>query len=73
MSSVACVQYFLDDMPWQSASPGDINDFVNGSEIIAMEAYQPGQAPVHYARGLGRCATIVLWTRFRIPEVTENW
>jgi hypothetical protein len=72
MRSVACVQYFLDDMPWQSVTPGDINDFVNGSEVVAVEVYQGAQAPVKYARGLGNCTTIVLWTRFRIPEVTEK-
>jgi hypothetical protein len=72
MSSVACTQYFLDDMPWQSTMPGDINDFVNGSEIVAAEVYQGAQAPPQYSRGLGNCTTIVLWTRFKIPEVTEK-
>ena len=68
----ACVQYFVDDMPWQSASPGDINDFVTGNEVVAVEVYQGPHAPAQYSRGLGNCTTIVLWTRFRIPDSTER-
>ena len=32
-----CVQYYVDDMPWTSATPGDINDFVNGNEVVGVE------------------------------------
>jgi hypothetical protein len=63
-----CVQYILDDMPWQSASPGDINQFVNGSEIVAAEIYQASNVPAQYSRGMQSCTTIVLWTRARIRD-----
>jgi hypothetical protein len=63
-----CVQYYLDDMPWQSMEPGDINNFVNGSEIAAVEVYQPTTTPVQYQRGGNGCTTIVLWTRFKVRE-----
>jgi hypothetical protein len=69
--SASCVQYFLDDMPWQSAGPDDINDFVNGNEVVAVEVYQPAQAPAKYSRGLGNCVTVVLWTRFQIQDAAE--
>jgi len=57
-----CVQYFVDDMPWQSAAPGDINQFVNGSEVVAVEVYQGPGVPAQYARGMSDCVTIVILT-----------
>jgi hypothetical protein len=68
----SCIQYFLDEMPWQSASPGDINNFVTGREIVAVELYQPGQAPPQYSMAGSNCVTILLWTRFRLGEVSEK-
>ena len=63
-----CVQYYLDDMPWMSAEPGDINNFVNGSEIAAVEVYQPANVPAEYTRAGSGCTTIVLWTHFKIRD-----
>ncbi|HEV2018763.1 MAG TPA: carboxypeptidase regulatory-like domain-containing protein [Gemmatimonadaceae bacterium] len=63
-----CVQYYVDDMPWQSAEPGDINQFVNASEVVAVEVYQGSTVPAQYSRGTGGCTTIVLWTRFKIRD-----
>ena len=45
---------------------GDINHFVSGEEIIAVEVYQPGWGPAQYARPFGYCLTILLWTRFQV-------
>jgi hypothetical protein len=61
----------VDDMPWSSTGD-DINDFVNGNEVVAVELYQPGQAPPQYSRGLGNCLTVVLWTRFRMPDLSDK-
>ncbi|HEY0528192.1 MAG TPA: carboxypeptidase regulatory-like domain-containing protein [Gemmatimonadaceae bacterium] len=61
-----CVQYFLDDIPFVEAMPGDINNFVNGLEIVALEAYQENNVPVQYIRNGRSCTTIVLWTKFKI-------
>jgi hypothetical protein len=63
-----CVQYFVDDMPWQSAMPGDINNFVNGSEVVGAEVYQGPGTPAQYVRGMQDCTTIVLWTKFKIRD-----
>jgi hypothetical protein len=63
-----CVQYFVDDMPWQSATPGDINQFVNPSEVVAVEVYQGANTPGQYITGMNNCTTIVLWTRFKIRD-----
>jgi carboxypeptidase family protein/TonB-dependent receptor-like protein len=61
-----CVQYYVDDMPWMSAEPGDINNFVNANEVVAVEVYQASNTPGQYTRAGGGCTTIVLWTRFKI-------
>ena len=61
-----CVQYYVDDMPWMSAEPGDINNFVNANEVVAVEVYQETNTPGQYTRAGGGCTTIVLWTRFKV-------
>jgi hypothetical protein len=63
-----CVQYYVDDMPWQSAQPGDINNFVNGNEVVGVEVYAGPGAPAQYTRGMQDCTTIVLWTKFKIRD-----
>ena len=63
-----CVQYYLDDMPWMSATPGDINQFVNGNEVVAVEVYAGPGAPAQYTRGMQDCTTVVLWTKFKIRD-----
>jgi hypothetical protein len=65
-SQTDCTQYVVDDQPWQSTEPGDINHFVNASEVVAMEVYQGSNAPAQYSRG--NCTTIVVWTRFKIRD-----
>jgi len=64
--SGSCVQYYLDDMQFTELEPGDINHFVTGGEVVAVEVYQPPNAPPQFTRGGGGCTTIVLWTRFKI-------
>lgn len=66
-----CVQYFVDDMPWVSRTLGDVNSFVNAREIVAVEVYQAWNAPAQYVRDIGACATVILWTRFKVRDVTD--
>ena len=61
-----CVDYYVDDVRFIEIDPGDINNFVNGSEVVAAEVYQAGHAPPQYTRGGFACTTIVLWTKFRV-------
>ena len=61
-----CVQYWVDDMPYQEVEPGDINYYVSGSEVVAVEVYQNLITPARYMR-IGGCTMVVLWTRFKIP------
>jgi hypothetical protein len=62
----ACLEYYVDDVPFPEVNPGDINSFVNGGEVAAVEVYQSGTAPPQYSRSSGACTSIVLWTRFKI-------
>ena len=61
-----CVQYFLDDMQYTEMTPGDINQFVTGGEVVAVEVYQDTNTPAQYMHAGTSCTTIVLWTRFKI-------
>jgi hypothetical protein len=63
----SCVQYVVDEVRWQSMQPGDINAFVSGHEVVAVEVYQGAFTPAQYG-GSGNCTTIVLWTRMRIRD-----
>jgi CarboxypepD_reg-like domain/TonB-dependent Receptor Plug Domain len=65
----SCVQYIVDDMPWQSASPGDVNNFVSGQEVVGVEVYSGANAPAQYMRAGQDCTTIVIWTKFKIRDV----
>ncbi|HUR00453.1 MAG TPA: carboxypeptidase regulatory-like domain-containing protein [Gemmatimonadaceae bacterium] len=67
MTGGGCVQYYVDNMPWQSMEPGDINHFVSGHEIVAVEVYNGPGAPAQYSRANG-CTTILLWTKSRIRD-----
>jgi len=39
---------------------GDINHFVTGGEVVAVEVYQDLDTPGQYMRAGGGCTTIVL-------------
>jgi hypothetical protein len=62
----SCIQYWVDDVPFLEITAGDVNHFVSGGEVVAVEVYQSGETPAQYVRAGGSCTTIVLWTRFRI-------
>jgi hypothetical protein len=68
VGGTGCVQYYVDDMPWQSATPGDINDFINGREVVGVEVYSGPGVPAQYTRGMQDCTTIVIWTKFKIRD-----
>ncbi len=61
----SCIEYYLDGGAYLETRPGDINKFVTGAEIAAVEVYQ-GNAPIEYARAGVSCITILLWTKGKI-------
>ena len=65
----SCVQFYVDELRWQTMEPGDVNSFIGGHEIVAVEVYQGSATPAQYVSpGMGNCTTILLWTRMRIPD-----
>lgn len=62
----SCIQYYVDDMQYTEIEPGDVNTFISGGEIVAIEVYQGGMAPPQYTRPASNCTTIVMWTRFKV-------
>ncbi len=65
----SCVQYYVDDMPWQAGDAGDVNMFVSAREVVAVEVYHGTSTPPQYTGlGMGNCSVIVLWTRMRIRD-----
>lgn len=65
----SCTVYYVDGTPWLSMEPDDINDFVGGQEVVAVEVYQSSHVPAEFTRGAGACLTIVLWTKFKIRDL----
>ena len=64
-----CVNYYVDNTPWQQITPGDIDDFVRPSEIVAVEVYHGSETPPQFSPpGQSGCATIVIWTVARIHD-----
>lgn len=61
-----CVQYYVDDTPYQEVYPGDINSFVTAGEVVAVEVYQEAAVPLEYQPTGTSCTTILLWTRFKV-------
>ena len=64
-----CVQFYVDDMPWQSAMPGDVNNFLNANEVVGVEVYAGPGVPAQYSRGMQDCTTVVIWTKFKIRDL----
>jgi hypothetical protein len=49
--------------------PGEINHFVTGGEVVAVEVYQGVTTPGRFIQaGSSSCTTIVLWTRFKVRD-----
>ena len=71
-NTAGCVRYFLDGSPWLSNSPGDIEGFVSGNEIVAVEVYNSANVPAQYMTEMGTCNTVVLWTRFKIRDMNDK-
>lgn len=64
-----CLITYVDGLPWRSMFPGDLDAYVSSRDVVAAEAYGPGQVPPPpLVRGIPRasCTTIALWTRSAI-------
>lgn len=58
-----CVVTYVDNIMWREMEPGDLDDFVQPSEVRAVEVYSSNNTPAQFqAPGATSCATIVVWT-----------
>lgn len=61
-----CVNTFVDGTLWIPLTPGDIDESVRPSELLALEAYHRSGAPPQFTpRDARECATVIVWTRAR--------
>jgi len=63
-----CINIWVDGSPWQSMSPGDIDDYLRGAEVGAVEVYSSTATPAEFTNSNGSCATIVAWTKQRLDR-----
>ncbi len=64
-----CIAYVIDGSPWTSVSPDDINSFIEGYNIGALEVYRSVEAPAQFQfPGQSGCTIIVAWTKWRVDQ-----
>ena len=62
-----CMNYWVDGAPFREMEPGDLDMSFPGSEITAIEVYQPTDTPAQFSTaGQSSCMTIVIWTQASI-------
>jgi hypothetical protein len=63
-AGLGCVSYWVDGAPFRELSPGDVDNAFPGSQLAAIETYQPGQAPAQFTSpGTSGCTAVVIWTQ----------
>jgi hypothetical protein len=61
----SCTRVWVDGFQWNSVMPGDLDMFVNPSDVIGMEVYQGDEVPTRFRTMGSNCLTLVIWTEFR--------
>jgi len=70
-ATTGCVNFYVDGSPYQQMTPGDIDNYVQPSELVAIEVYHGNETPPQYTTpGMSSCATIVAWTVARVHTQT---
>ena len=58
-----CVVTWVDNSRWREMTAGDLDDFVQPSDVRAIEVYSAANTPPQFQMpGSTSCATIVVWT-----------
>jgi hypothetical protein len=72
-ATTGCVNFYVDGSPYQQMTPGDIDNYVQPSELVAIEVYHGNETPPQYTTpGMSSCATIVAWTVARVHTQTNR-
>jgi hypothetical protein len=72
-ATTGCVNFYVDGTLWQPMTPGDIDNYVQPSELVAIEVYHGTETPPQYSPpGQSSCATIVAWTVARVHTQTRS-
>jgi hypothetical protein len=62
-----CVNFYVDGTLWTTITPGDIDQFVQPHELVAVEIYHGASTPPQYSPpGQSSCASVVAWTVARV-------
>ncbi len=71
--SGGCVTYYVDGSPWTSVSADDINSFLHGYDVGALEVYRGIETPPQFTSpGQSGCTTIVAWTKWRVDRSSKG-
>jgi hypothetical protein len=72
-ASNGCVNYRVDGQQWTTMEPGDIDSFVQPSDVVAVEVYHGSETPPEFQQaGQSGCATIVVWTRAKTTTMPKK-
>jgi hypothetical protein len=71
-SGNGCVNFYVDGTLWQTMAPGDIDDYVKPSELVAIEVYHGATTPPQFTpAGQSGCATVVAWTVAKVRNTKK--
>lgn len=72
-ASSGCVNFRVDGQPWTSMTPGDIDDYVQPADVVAVEVYHGSETPPEFQQaGQTSCATVVVWTRAKTSTMQHD-
>jgi hypothetical protein len=67
VGKAGCVRIFVDNNPWQQMQPGDLDAFVQPTEVAAIEVYPAGSMmPVEFQTSGADCSAVVVWTKANV-------
>ena len=67
-----CVKLYVDGMHWRMTDPREINDFIQATQISAIEIYGGNGVPAEFENDMQHgCLTIVVWSRTRVGDLAR--
>jgi hypothetical protein len=67
------VNFYVDGSPYKEMTPGDVDQYIAPSEVVAMEVYHGTETPPEFTTpGSSSCMTFVVWTQARVSTVTKK-